>query len=180
MRIARRPWGSSSRPDNRVARLATWSAAARGRHFNGAAADRSAARPLRLRHARSRGLDRDERTWREDLRAARMRLPPRVLLLGAGPDTLPIVDFAARLGWKVTLVDHRPAYAQAARFPSAERVVLTRPDEFLNHVDTRGFNAAVVMSHHLPSDLALSAGAVANGNSVCRIARAGSFAAKSC
>jgi xanthine/CO dehydrogenase XdhC/CoxF family maturation factor len=90
-------------------------------------------------------------------------LPPRVLLLGAGPDTLPIVDFAARLGWKITLVDHRPAYAQAARFPAAERVVLTRPDEFLSHVDTRGFNAAVVMSHHLSSDLAYLQGLARTG-----------------
>src|SRR5262245_24930414 len=41
-----------------------------------------------------------------------LALPPRILLLGAGPDTLPIVDLAGRLGWKVTLVDHRAAYAQ--------------------------------------------------------------------
>jgi xanthine/CO dehydrogenase XdhC/CoxF family maturation factor len=81
-------------------------------------------------------------------------LPPRVLLLGAGPDTLPIVDFPSRLGWKVTLVDHRPAYAQASRFPAAERVVLARPDELTGTLDMRGFSAAVVMSHHLPSDLA--------------------------
>src|SRR6185295_6850442 len=32
-----------------------------------------------------------------------LALPPRILLLGAGPDTVPIVEFAARLGWKVTL-----------------------------------------------------------------------------
>lgn len=83
-----------------------------------------------------------------------LALPPRVLLLGAGPDTLPVVDFASRLGWKVTLVDHRPAYAQASRFPAAERVVQSRPDELASAVDTRGFTAAVVMSHHLPSDLA--------------------------
>jgi xanthine/CO dehydrogenase XdhC/CoxF family maturation factor len=81
-------------------------------------------------------------------------LPPRVLLLGAGPDTLPIVDFAARLGWKVTLIDHRSAYAQPSRFPMAERVVHSRPDELTGVFETRGFNAAVVMSHHLPSDLA--------------------------
>jgi xanthine dehydrogenase accessory factor len=81
-------------------------------------------------------------------------LPPRVLLLGAGPDTLPIVDFAARLGWKVTLIDHRSAYAQASRFPTAERVVHSRPDELSGVFETRGFDAAVVMSHHLPSDLA--------------------------
>lgn len=83
-----------------------------------------------------------------------LALPPRVLLLGAGPDTLPVVDFASRLGWKVTLVDHRPAYAQPSRFPLAERVVQSRPDELASAVDVRGFTAAVVMSHHLPSDLA--------------------------
>ena len=80
-------------------------------------------------------------------------LPPRVLILGAGPDTLPIVDFASRLGWKVTLVDHRPAYARASRFPAAEKVILARAEELGKTIDTRGFNAAVVMSHHLASDL---------------------------
>lgn len=80
-------------------------------------------------------------------------LPPRVLLLGAGPDTLPIVDFASRLGWKVTLVDHRPAYAKPSRFPTAEKVIHARPEELGKSIDTRGFAAAVVMSHHLASDL---------------------------
>jgi xanthine dehydrogenase accessory factor len=83
-----------------------------------------------------------------------LALPPRILLLGAGPDTIPIVDFATRLGWKVTLVDHRPAYAQAAHFPAAERVVLARPDEISNTLELSQYAAAVVMSHHLPSDLA--------------------------
>src|SRR6185369_7226324 len=80
-------------------------------------------------------------------------LPPRLLLLGAGPDTLPVVDFASRLGWKVTLMDHRPAYAKPARFPTAEKVIHARPEELGRTIDTRGFNAAVVMSHHLASDL---------------------------
>jgi xanthine dehydrogenase accessory factor len=82
-----------------------------------------------------------------------LALPPRILLLGAGPDTLPVVDFAARLGWKVTLVDHRPAYAQPARFPQAERVIQCRPDDLARTVDLSQFRAVVVMSHHLPSDL---------------------------
>jgi xanthine/CO dehydrogenase XdhC/CoxF family maturation factor len=82
-----------------------------------------------------------------------LSLPPRLLLLGAGPDAAPVVDFAARLNWKVTLVDHRPAYADATHFPSAERVVHARPEELLSSVDPSHFSAAVVMSHHLPSDL---------------------------
>jgi xanthine dehydrogenase accessory factor len=83
-----------------------------------------------------------------------LTLPPRVLLLGAGPDSAPVVDFAARLGWRVTLVDHRPAYAKPGRFPNAERVVLSRPEEIRGVLDLSHYVAAVVMSHHLPSDLA--------------------------
>jgi xanthine dehydrogenase accessory factor len=82
-----------------------------------------------------------------------LSLPPKLLILGAGPDAAPIVDFAARVNWKVTLVDHRPAYADASHFPSAERVILARPEELASVVELKHFAAAVVMSHHLPSDL---------------------------
>jgi xanthine dehydrogenase accessory factor len=80
--------------------------------------------------------------------------PPRLLLLGAGPDALPVVDFAARLHWRVTLIDHRPAYAAPAHFPQAQRVLLARPEAIAQALDLGEFAAAVVMSHHLPSDLA--------------------------
>lgn len=82
-----------------------------------------------------------------------LSLPPRLLLLGAGPDALPVADLAARLHWKVTLVDHRSAYAQPSHFPQAERVVSSRPEALAQAVDLACFPAAVVMSHHLPSDL---------------------------
>jgi xanthine dehydrogenase accessory factor len=82
-----------------------------------------------------------------------LTLPPRVLVLGAGPDALPVVELAARLGWKVTIADHRAAYAQADHFPGAHAVVQARSDELAKSVDLRSFTAAVVMSHHLPSDL---------------------------
>jgi xanthine/CO dehydrogenase XdhC/CoxF family maturation factor len=83
-----------------------------------------------------------------------LALPPRLLLLGGGPDAQPLVDFAARLAWRITVYDHRPAYAQTARFPQAEQVVLGRPEALAETLDTRRFDAAVIMSHHLPSDLA--------------------------
>lgn len=83
-----------------------------------------------------------------------LSLPPRLLLLGAGPDALPVVDFAARLHWQVTVSDRRPAYADPSHFPSAERVLLARPEEIAHATDLPSFTAAVVMSHHLPSDLA--------------------------
>jgi xanthine dehydrogenase accessory factor len=90
-------------------------------------------------------------SWK--LFALPLSLPPKLLLLGAGPDAAPIVDFAARVSWKVTLVDHRSAYADPSHFPAAERVILARPEDLGNVVNLEHFAAAVVMSHHLPSDL---------------------------
>jgi xanthine dehydrogenase accessory factor len=107
-----------------------------------------------LRRAATSGEARwlEQPTWK--LFALPLSLPPRILLLGAGPDALPVVDFAVRLGWKVTLVDHRASYAVPSHFPGAEGVVLARPETLTDAIDLAGFEAAVVMSHHLPSDLA--------------------------
>ncbi len=91
--------------------------------------------------------------WR--LFIAPLMLPARLLLLGAGPDAAPIVDFATRLGWRVTLADHRPAYAVPSHFPGAERVLAVPAAERLTEaLDLAQFDAVVVMSHHLNSDLA--------------------------
>lgn len=76
------------------------------------------------------------------------------LVIGAGPDALPVVDFAVVLGWRVTLADHRPAYADASRFPSAERVLQARPGELAGHVELSQFDAVLIMTHHLATDLA--------------------------
>jgi xanthine/CO dehydrogenase XdhC/CoxF family maturation factor len=83
---------------------------------------------------------------------APISLPPRLLVLGAGADAQPVVEMAALLGWQVTIVDHRPAYAEASRFPRARRVVLSNASETGNHIALDGFDAAVVMSHHLATD----------------------------
>lgn len=80
-------------------------------------------------------------------------LPPRLLICGAGPDAMPVAELAVHLGWKVTLVDHRAAYAKPERFPAAARVLVIRPEEIAHALELEAFEAAVVMSHHLPSDL---------------------------
>jgi xanthine/CO dehydrogenase XdhC/CoxF family maturation factor len=78
---------------------------------------------------------------------------PHLLVCGAGPDADPVVSSARTLGWRVTVVDHRPAYAQAARFPGAT-VVLGAASELRQRVDPGCCHAAIVMSHHLASDAA--------------------------
>ncbi|NIW23183.1 MAG: XdhC/CoxI family protein, partial [Gammaproteobacteria bacterium] len=52
---------------------------------------------------------------------------PRLLVLGAGLDAVPLVRFAAGLGWLVTVADHRPAYLEQGDFSAAERAELIRP-----------------------------------------------------
>ena len=77
--------------------------------------------------------------------------PPHVLICGGGPDAQPVVAAARALGWRVSLVDHRPAYAVEANFPGAE-VILCDPRSLRSAVAVERCHAAVVMSHHLASD----------------------------
>jgi xanthine dehydrogenase accessory factor len=79
--------------------------------------------------------------------------PPHVLLCGAGPDAQPVAAAARALGWRVSVVDHRPAYADAKRFPGAH-VVHAEARTLPQTIDLRRCHAAVVMSHHLESDIA--------------------------
>ncbi len=79
--------------------------------------------------------------------------PPRLLLLGGGPDSRPVATLAAFLGWQVTVVDHRSTYLSPARFPPATRLIESRAEEAAKAVKLDEHAAAIVMSHHLDSDL---------------------------
>jgi xanthine/CO dehydrogenase XdhC/CoxF family maturation factor len=79
--------------------------------------------------------------------------PPHILICGAGPDAVPVARAALGLGWRVTLVDHRPAYALVERFPGAA-VHCADASTLRAGLPLGEFHAAVVMSHHLPSDVA--------------------------
>jgi xanthine/CO dehydrogenase XdhC/CoxF family maturation factor len=76
---------------------------------------------------------------------------PHLLICGGGPDAIPVAAGAVALGWKVTVVDHRPAYAVPRHFPGAT-VLRADADKLRSAVDLERCHAAVVMSHHLASD----------------------------
>ena len=78
---------------------------------------------------------------------------PHLLICGGGPDAQPVVVNARSLGWRVTVIDHRPLYAVGTRFPGAD-VKLIEASSLRSAVDLAGCHAAVVMSHHLLSDAA--------------------------
>ena len=75
-----------------------------------------------------------------------------MLLLGAGLDAIPLVNMAADLGWRVTVVDHRPAYLARGGFERAERAIHVVPRALAETVSLAEFDAIIVMSHHLVTD----------------------------
>jgi xanthine dehydrogenase accessory factor len=81
----------------------------------------------------------------------RLAPPPHLLICGAAPDAQPVAGTARALGWRVSVIDHRPAYVVAARFAGAE-MHIANPKSLRTEIDLTRCHAAVVMSHHLPSD----------------------------
>lgn len=81
-----------------------------------------------------------------------LRPLPRLLVLGAGPDAAPVVTLADLLGWRITLVDHRPAYLERPAFAVADARVCAPAAALGTRVMLANFTAAIVMSHHLATD----------------------------
>lgn len=81
--------------------------------------------------------------------------PPALVIAGAGNDVLPLVDIASLLGWRLTIVDGRPHYADKARFPKADRVIVARPDQVLPQLDDDQQRLFLLMTHNYQYDLAL-------------------------
>jgi xanthine/CO dehydrogenase XdhC/CoxF family maturation factor len=88
----------------------------------------------------------------------RARDAVRLLVCGAGTDAIPVVRLAAMTGWLVTVVDHRPSFATAERFPEADRVICLNAARdagaLAESVDLGRVGAAVVMAHAAVHDRA--------------------------
>jgi len=89
-----------------------------------------------------------------DLATIQVNIPARtrVLICGAGPDSVPVTRILCELDWDVVVVDHRPAYAKKERFPDACSVIQCRPGQLAEAMDLSEMDAVVVMSHHLEND----------------------------
>jgi len=78
--------------------------------------------------------------------------PPKLLVCGAGDDARPIAAFASAVGFRVLVADHRPAHLTAERFPSAQKLLLLRPDESSSELPIDRETYAVVKTHSLRHD----------------------------
>jgi xanthine/CO dehydrogenase XdhC/CoxF family maturation factor len=74
--------------------------------------------------------------------------PIPLVIFGATPNALPLVRLVKELGWHVTVVDHRPAYARPDRFPLADEVLLCQAEEVKEKVLLTRRTLAVVITHN--------------------------------
>jgi xanthine/CO dehydrogenase XdhC/CoxF family maturation factor len=80
--------------------------------------------------------------------------PLRLVICGAGHDAIPLVELAARLGWKPIVVDDRERFLNAERFPSAASFVrVDRPADAAAAVGVDERTPVIVMSHNYLRDL---------------------------
>ncbi|AIE84045.1 XdhC family protein [Fimbriimonas ginsengisoli] len=81
--------------------------------------------------------------------------PPRSLVIfGAGHDAIPLVSMAKSVGWHVSVVDGRSAYARTDRFPGADAVI-TAPPHRAGDIGYDERTAVVLMTHNYLHDLEL-------------------------
>ncbi len=74
-----------------------------------------------------------------------------LLLCGAGPDAVPVVDMAHQMGWKITLQDHRPTNLNQPAFAQCFDKRKLRAEN-VQREDFIGFNGMIIMTHNLSSD----------------------------
>jgi xanthine dehydrogenase accessory factor len=81
--------------------------------------------------------------------------PIALVIFGAGDDAQPLARFAHELGWRVTVADPRPAFATAARFPTADGLLVAPAGELVARTAPDREALAVVMTHHYVHDVPL-------------------------
>lgn len=97
------------------------------------------------------------RTLAEGIRAFVEILDPplRLVICGAGHDAVPLVRAASLLGWKVTVVDDRPAFLNRERFPEAHGFAsVDDPSDVAEAITIDARTFVVVMTHNFLRDKA--------------------------
>lgn len=83
----------------------------------------------------------------------RINPPVQLLVIGGGPDALPVTRLAKLLDWEVTVIDYRDNYSNPEKFPDAYRVIRATPEQLPDRISIDNINAVVLMTHKYEYDL---------------------------
>lgn len=95
-----------------------------------------------------------------ELSLTKISAPFNLWVFGGGSDAVPMVSIAAKLGWRITVVDHRSSYARNNAFKDAAYIYRTHPEELFKPEFTEQLkhfhqlDGAVLMTHNLTLDAA--------------------------
>jgi xanthine dehydrogenase accessory factor len=78
--------------------------------------------------------------------------PPWLVVCGASDDAVPLVRFAAAVGFRVLVADHRRAHLTPERFPDAQKLLALRPEQPSPELPAGPGTFAVVKTHSLERD----------------------------
>src|SRR6478609_8832353 len=78
--------------------------------------------------------------------------PPHLFVFGAGPDVLPLVEFAEAVGFGVTVCDTSARIQVRERFARHAELYIGSVETSAALIASRRTPVAVVMSHHYPTD----------------------------
>lgn len=73
--------------------------------------------------------------------------PPHLIVVGAVHTAIPLTECAKQLGFRVTVVDPRAAFATPERFPHADELVVEWPDEALPRLRLDRSTYVAVLTH---------------------------------
>jgi xanthine dehydrogenase accessory factor len=77
---------------------------------------------------------------------------PRLIIFGAGNDSIPIVELGCKSGFRIVIADWRPLLCAKERYSDAVEFVIGFPKNILKHLRLNDKDYVIVMSHHLRWD----------------------------
>lgn len=78
--------------------------------------------------------------------------PLNLLLFGVGYDAIPLINFAKEIGWRVTAIDHRSAFANAERLPEADEIIVSSSEDLSDAIFNDENSVGVIMTHNYERD----------------------------
>ncbi|OGO77408.1 MAG: xanthine dehydrogenase [Clostridiales bacterium GWB2_37_7] len=71
---------------------------------------------------------------------------PRLISFGGGHIAKPLSEFAAKVGFSVTVIDDRPFFANAGRFPAADKVICESFEKSFDNLNLRKSDFVVIIT----------------------------------
>lgn len=77
---------------------------------------------------------------------------PRLIIFGAGPDAIPLVKFASKVGFSVIVSDWRSHLCNDVNFPDAEQIIIGFPSEALEKLHLNQYDSVLILTHQFQRD----------------------------